>query len=99
MKITLTDGREIEMPFAAGAVGYVATKIEVTADDITAMREMADRRPDDFQVHMRQLEARFPERRAGYRPHQHEFVERNPIGLKIGLSSGYGKTKIGEFKP
>lgn len=64
MKITLKGGREIELPFIAGATGYVAEKIEITADDIDHMRKMAMDHPALFDVHLMQLQARFPERRA-----------------------------------
>ena len=64
MKMTLPDGQVIERPFAAGAQGFVTTKIEITSDDVGDMVAMLIERPKDLYVHLMQLQARFPERRA-----------------------------------
>ena len=46
--------------------GYVAEKIEIDADDVEAMANMAAREPGTFQKVMAQFEHRFMSRRAGY---------------------------------
>lgn len=71
MKITLTDGSVIEKQFTpANCTGYRATFIEIDADDIRKMRNLAHRNPTQFQLLMNQLEARFPDRRPLPEPHR-----------------------------
>lgn len=64
MTITLRDGSTMERRFPHGITGFVAFHIEIDAEDIRAMREMAARDPERFNAAMLQLENRFPERRA-----------------------------------
>lgn len=68
MKVTI-DGEVKEMPFLSSTcTGYVADKIEISADDVMRMRLMAERNPAAFQVCMLQLEYRFAERRVKRSP-------------------------------
>ena len=93
MKLTLKDGQVIERPFAAGAQGFVATKIEISPDDIRAMRDMAQRDFSTFYAHMSQLEMRFPERRVGFHDPDlaAKITDDGHAALKIAMSSAYGK--------
>lgn len=40
MKITLTDGNEIKLPFPFGSTGYVASKIELEPSDVRSIISM-----------------------------------------------------------
>ena len=60
MKITLTNGQHVELPFApSNCSGYRAERIEISAQDVRAMLKMAQTDPHYFELSMRQLEARF----------------------------------------
>jgi len=61
--ITLKDGTILKGSFPGFVHGYVASKIEIEADDILRMRLMARQAPEDFNVAMLQLEYRFDCRR------------------------------------
>lgn len=63
MIIYLAD-TQLELPFLeANCTGYIAQRIEITADDVKAMREKAARDPEGFLKCMFQLEYRFASRR------------------------------------
>ncbi len=64
MKLTLRDGRTVELPFsAANCSGYVATEIVLSAADVRAMNNLFVRDTRQFHIALLQLEARFPENR------------------------------------
>lgn len=64
MKITFTNGRVVERAFNENNVrGYTAERIEISPDDINAMRELALLDINKFDVAMLNLEMRFPGRR------------------------------------
>lgn len=64
MRLKLQDGNTIDVKFSeANCTGYVASEITIFADDIVAIRQLAENRPVDFQKSMLQLENRFPSKR------------------------------------
>lgn len=61
MKITLTSGEIVEVPWSvSGSVGYRATSVELTRKDVTAMLAMLRVNPSGFEAALMQFESRFP---------------------------------------
>lgn len=60
MIVTSLNSERRYAPFPHGVTGYRASRIEIDAHDIIAMRELAERDPPRFHAAMSQLAARFP---------------------------------------
>lgn len=63
-KLNLTSGETIDaVPMLVAVHGYAVNSIELTGEDVSALRRLFERDPAGFQAFIVQFEARFPENR------------------------------------